>query len=109
MNETVKTIFGEAASGVAPMAADAVPSGVQTLSTKSFKVMTECPLIVMLLFQLYARLIPPNIQMLLPLMVQTIGLRGPAPALVPAHLRAAFGDMKGSQAGAFTRPLLTSI
>jgi hypothetical protein len=44
-------------------------TGVQTKSVESFKVMTECPLIVMLLFQLYSRLIPPNIQMLLPLMV----------------------------------------
>jgi transformation/transcription domain-associated protein len=97
VNETVTTTFGDETAGVKPLAADAVPTGVQTLSTRSFKVMTECPLIIMLLFQLYARLIPPNIQMLLPLMVQTIALKGPAPSAVPSHLRQAFGDMKGSQ------------
>lgn len=97
VNDTVTTMFGDAATGAVGVGADAVPTGIQTRSVESFKVMTECPLIVMLLFQLYARLIPPNIQMLLPLMVRTIGLRGPDPTTVPPHLRQAFGDMKGSQ------------
>ena len=94
IGDTVKEVFGD--EGGAKPAKEA-PAASATPSTKSFKVMTECPLIVMLLFQLYSRLIPPNIQTLLPLMVQTIGLKGPKPDDVPAHLRAAFGDLKGSQ------------
>jgi transformation/transcription domain-associated protein len=94
IGDTVKEVFGD--EGGAKPAKEA-PAAVATPSTKSFKVMTECPLIVMLLFQLYSRLIPPNIQTLLPLMVQTIGLKGPSPDDVPTHLRAAFGDLKGSQ------------
>ena len=97
VNGTVKHIFGEAATGATPVGADAMPTGVHMKSVESFKVMTECPLIVMLLFQLYPRLIPPNIQILLPLMVQSIALRGPDPTAVPAHLRQSFSDMKGSQ------------
>ena len=94
IGDTVKEVFGDE-GGDKP--AKEAPAAVATPSTKSFKVMTECPLIVMLLFQLYSRLIPPNIQTLLPLMIQTIGLKGPSPDDVPTHLRAAFGDLKGSQ------------
>ena len=94
IGDTVEEVFGD--EGGAKPAKEA-PAASATPSTKSFKVMTECPLIVMLLFQLYSRLIPPNIQTLLPLMVRTIGLKGPNPDDVPAHLRAAFGDLKGSQ------------
>ena len=95
--ETVKGVFGDAESGAKPLGEKEVRSPAQIKSTASFKVMTECPLIVMLLFQLYARLIPPNIQTLLPLMVQTIAIRGPVVAEVPAHLKATYGDLKGSQ------------
>eukprot|EP00961_Rhodomonas_salina_P252839 3417497-Rhodomonas_salina.1 len=49
-------------------------------STESFKVVTECPLIVMFLFQLYDSYAPANVQTLLPLMVKAINLRAPAEA-----------------------------
>ena len=52
-------------------------SGVLTRSTESFKVLTECPLIVMLLFQLYPRYIQTTIPSLIPMMVQTLALRPP--------------------------------
>eukprot|EP00178_Gracilaria_changii_P010551 TRINITY_DN306_c0_g1_i1.p1 TRINITY_DN306_c0_g1~~TRINITY_DN306_c0_g1_i1.p1 ORF type:complete len:4478 (+),score=542.02 TRINITY_DN306_c0_g1_i1:496-13929(+) len=41
-------------------------------STQSFKVIVECPLLIMLLFQLYPQMVQKNIQVLLPLMVQAI-------------------------------------
>jgi transformation/transcription domain-associated protein len=68
------------------------PAPVSIKSTRSFKVQTECPLIVMLLFQLYARLIPSNVTTLLPLMVKTIGLKvrisqTPRSASAIAHTR----------------------
>ena len=97
VGETVTSMFGDATAGAKPLGPEAVPTSVQMKATRSFKVQTECPLIVMLLFQLYSRLVPPNIQTLLPLMVQTIGLKGPALDEVPAHLKQAYGDMKGSQ------------
>jgi transformation/transcription domain-associated protein len=45
-------------------------------STRSFKVMTECPLIIMLLFQLYSRNIQGDIEEIVPLMVKMIGMDG---------------------------------
>ncbi len=46
-------------------------SGALNKSTESFKVLTECPLIVMFLFQLYPKHLQTNIPVLLPLMVRT--------------------------------------
>lgn len=46
-------------------------------SKESFKVVTECPLIVMFLFQLYDSHAPANVKTLLPLMVSAINLRTP--------------------------------
>jgi transformation/transcription domain-associated protein len=43
-------------------------------SLESFKVLTECPLIIMLLFQVYPKFIPRNIPLLLPLMMTVLGL-----------------------------------
>ena len=65
-----------ATAAVAP-ASRPVASGVLTRSTESFKVLTECPLIVMLLFQLYPRYIQTTIPSLIPMMVQTLALRPP--------------------------------
>jgi hypothetical protein len=45
-------------------------SGALNKSTESFKVLTECPLIVMFLFQLYPKHLQTNIPVLLPLMVR---------------------------------------
>ena len=63
------------------MRASTAASGVLTKSTESFKVLTECPLIVMLLFQLYPRYISSTIPNLIPLMVQTLALRPPQAAV----------------------------
>jgi len=50
-------------------------------SIESCKVLIECPLIVMLLFQLYPAFIQSNIKHLLPLMVRALKLRAPPNAL----------------------------
>ena len=69
--------------GIAPVAdpsqagSKQTAPGVLTRSTESFKVLTECPLIVMLLFQLYPRYIQVTIPSLIPMMVQTLALRPP--------------------------------
>ncbi|CAM6100600.1 unnamed protein product [Calypogeia fissa] len=64
-------------------------------STRSFKVVTECPLIVMFLFQLYPRYVQTNIPLLLPLMVNAISITGPSQ--VPPNLKNAFAELKGAQ------------
>ena len=69
-----------------------------TRSTESFKVLTECPLIVMLLFQLYPRYIQCTIPNLIPLMVQTLGLpAASAVAQVQQARRAACADFMAAQ------------
>ncbi|KAL9690490.1 hypothetical protein QQ045_010889 [Rhodiola kirilowii] len=64
-------------------------------STRSFKIVTESPLVVMFLFQLYSRLAQTNIPNLLPLMVTAISF--PGPEKVPHHLRNHFVELKGAQ------------
>ena len=64
-------------------------------STRSFKVVTESPLVVMFLFQLYSRLVQANIPQLLPLMVAAISV--PGPERVPPHLKTHFIELKGAQ------------
>ena len=64
-------------------------------STRSFKIVTECPLIVMFLFQLYPRYLQSNISILLPLMVTTISI--PGPQQVPSNLRNQFTELKAAQ------------
>ncbi|XP_022879771.1 transcription-associated protein 1-like isoform X2 [Olea europaea var. sylvestris] len=70
-------------------------SGQLNPSTRSFKVVTESPLVVMFLFQLYSRLVQTNIPHLLPLMVAAISVQGPEK--VPPHLKAHFIELKGAQ------------
>lgn len=55
------------------------PSRATTLirSMQSFKVLTECPIIVVLLFQLYPRFLSINIPKFMPLIVNTLGLQAP--------------------------------
>ena len=53
VGETVTSMFGDATAGAKPLGPEDVPTSVQMKATRSFKVQTECPLIVMLLFQLY--------------------------------------------------------
>ncbi|KAJ7564762.1 hypothetical protein O6H91_02G032300 [Diphasiastrum complanatum] len=69
--------------------------GQLNLSTRSFKVVTECPLIVMFLFNLYPRYVQTNIPVLLPLMVNAIAI--PGPQQVQLNLKNHFADLKGAQ------------
>lgn len=65
-------------------------------STRSFKIVTESPLVVMFLFQLCNnRLVHTNIPHLLPLMVAAISIPGPED--VPPHLKPHFIELKGAQ------------
>lgn len=64
-------------------------------STRSFKIVTESPLVVMFLFQLYSRLVQTNIPTLLPLMVAAISVSGPEK--VPSRMRHQFIELKGAQ------------
>eukprot|EP00899_Mesostigma_viride_P026573 jgi/Mesvir1/70/Mv13673-RA.2 len=73
----------------------ASPPKELTPSILSFKMITECPLIVMFLFQLYPSYIQTNIPLLLPCMVETISVSGPS-AVAPAA-KSHFSDLKGAQ------------
>lgn len=53
-------------------------------SVSSFKVLTECPLTVMLLFQLYPKFIKPNIPSIIPLMIEALSLRPPSSQTLPS-------------------------
>eukprot|EP00941_MAST-03F_sp_MAST-3F-sp1_P001870 g1870.t1 len=66
-------------------------------STCSFKVLTECPLIVMLLFQLYPRFIQKNIRVLIPLMMGAMQLCAeitPPPVSIPVGTIASPKEME---------------
>ncbi|KAL6010354.1 hypothetical protein ACLOJK_000785 [Asimina triloba] len=71
------------------------PSTQLNPSTRSFKIVTESPLVVMFLFQLYGRLVQTNIPHLLPLMVAAISV--PGPEKVPPHSKNHFIELKGAQ------------
>lgn len=73
------------------------PPGQLNPSTKSFKIVTEIPLVVMFLFQLYTKLVQTNIPFLLPLMVTAISLPGPDKEKLPPHLKQHFLELKGAQ------------
>ncbi|XP_047320592.1 transformation/transcription domain-associated protein-like [Impatiens glandulifera] len=64
-------------------------------SARSFKIVTETPLVVMFLFQLYSRFVQINIPLLLPLMVVAISVPGPEKA--PPHLKGPFIEFKAAQ------------
>lgn len=73
-----------------------VATGLQlNPSTRSFKIVTESPLVVMFLFQLYGRLVQTNIPNLLPLMVTAISV--PGPEKVPPQSKNHFIELKGAQ------------
>ena len=63
-----------AGAGAAETKAAATPAKLLR-STGSFKVLTECPLITMLLFQLYPRYFNPNMVALVPLMMNALQLQ----------------------------------
>ena len=78
------SISGEYVPGAAPPASAPAPSLSQedlnqylVKSTASFRVLTECPLSVMLLFQLYPKYIKSNLLQLLPLMMEALAQRPP--------------------------------
>ncbi|KAK4791103.1 hypothetical protein SAY86_031516 [Trapa natans] len=80
--------------GVRPI--DTSDQGIDMIpSTRSFKIVTESPLVVMFLFQLYGRLVQTNIPHLLPLMISAISVHGPEK--VPPHLKPIFLELKGAQ------------
>ncbi|KAJ4791719.1 Transformation/transcription domain-associated protein [Rhynchospora pubera] len=73
------------------------PPGQLNPSNRSFKIVTEIPLVVMFLFQLYTKLVQTNIPFLLPLMVTAISLPGPEKDKLPPHLKQHFLELKGAQ------------
>jgi transformation/transcription domain-associated protein len=73
---------------------------VSMKSTCSFKVVTECPLIVMLLFQLYPEYVKEHVKIFIPLMISALNLDPPhIPPNTPVHtaLRARFSEMVACQ------------
>ncbi|KAI9081282.1 hypothetical protein K1719_036782 [Acacia pycnantha] len=93
-----------AGEDVKPMETSLSDQGISTTSatglqlnpsTRSFKIVTESPLVVMFLFQLYSRLVQANIPQLLPLMVAAISVPGPEKVL--PHLKTHFIELKGAQ------------
>ena len=56
-------------------------------SLSSFRVLTECPLTVMLLFQLYPKFLKANIPSLISLMMDSLGLRAPQPSSTQPNRR----------------------
>ena len=65
-------------------------------STQSFKVITECPLLVMLHLQLYPNLVPANVQQLRPLMVRALQFTVPA-QMIPAPSKQVYHELIASQ------------
>ena len=64
---------------------------------ESFKVMTECPLIVMLLYQLYNRNIQTEVSAMIPLMVKFTSLEGHDSDSMSPAMRTVFCDLKAAQ------------
>ncbi|KAG0495757.1 hypothetical protein HPP92_000448 [Vanilla planifolia] len=100
-NSSCGSIIGGAEDGNAILDASQgqvapyVGTGQLNPSTRSFKIVTESPLVVMFLFQLYNKLVQINIPCLLPLMVSAISISGPEK--VPPHLKTQFVELKGAQ------------
>ncbi|XP_038988658.1 transformation/transcription domain-associated protein-like isoform X2 [Phoenix dactylifera] len=86
---------GASGAGSSGLVVPYVGSGQLNPSTRSFKIVTESPLVVMFLFQLYTKLVQTNIPYLLPLMVTAISI--PGPDKVPSHLKTQFVELKGAQ------------
>ena len=61
-----------------PMARIPPPGFIRSID--SFRVLTECPLIVMLLFQLYAKYIKQSVPVLVPVMMDFLGQAPPPSA-----------------------------
>lgn len=83
-------------------AVSAEPPAIPLLRSKdSFKVLTECPLIVMLLFQLYPKYIKANIPDLIPLMIEALRLapqlQRASDGVLPVCLRGRYKEMVACQ------------
>ena len=83
-------------SGDAPASGEDTPRQLVPAS-RSFRVITDAPLIVMFILQLYPRLTAVYIPSLLPVMVDAVALRGPAADALPLHLRPAFAELRAAQ------------
>jgi len=94
--ETVEELLGGA--GRKRGQKDKLPSPSELSSQKSFKVMTECPLIVMLLYQLFHSKILDEVTNLVPLMVKLAGLAGGDYAAMNPALGAVYCNLKAAQA-----------
>ena len=73
---------------------------VSMKSTSSFKVLTECPLIVMLLFQLYPEHVRKHVKIFIPLMISALKLAPPnvsPDTPMPPIVRARFSEMVACQ------------
>ncbi|KAK4416821.1 Transformation/transcription domain-associated protein [Sesamum alatum] len=97
----------EVSDQVGPSGGYVGATGQLNPSTRSFKVVTESPLVVMFLFQLYGRLVQTNIPHLLPLMVAAISV--PGPEKVPPHLKTHFIELKGAQVKQHEESICKSI
>ncbi|KAL3583843.1 hypothetical protein D5086_014904 [Populus alba] len=75
--EDVKPMEISTSSDQGLLSAGHVGNGQLNPSTRSFKIVTESPLVVIFLFQLYSRLLKTNIPHLLPLMVVAISVPSP--------------------------------
>eukprot|EP00466_Bigelowiella_natans_P000476 jgi/Bigna1/33130/e_gw1.1.3.1 len=74
--QTVQLVFSRQPNRIA-IASDGTHVKVLCKSVESFKVLTECPLIVMLLFQLYPGYVETNIHHLIPLMMRALNIQPP--------------------------------
>jgi len=78
--KTVALTFNDIPQQPPQPGAEAPKPTALTKSMQSFKVLTECPIIVVLLFQLYPRFLQTNIGKFMPLIVSTLGLQAPPTA-----------------------------
>ncbi|GAN05230.1 conserved hypothetical protein [Mucor ambiguus] len=97
-NPDITTVSYEPLSVASPRpmspAADTpeIPTKVLAKSMFSFKVLTECPIIVVLLFQSYRRSASENIMKFIPLIFQTLGLQA-KPQMEAANAALARGEV----------------
>ena len=87
---------GGASAGDGSAGGDDVPRPLVP-ALRSFRVVTDTPLIVMFIFQLYPRLMATHMPALLPTMVDAVALRGPEPEKLPLHLRGAYAELRAAQ------------
>lgn len=64
--------------------------------TKSFRVLKDCPLVVMLLFQLYAQYAKHNVKALVPIMIQCLSL-GTPPVAKTDRFKTEYANFLGCQ------------